>query len=95
MEAQDHHSLAFLSGEFIGAQQRWTVSEQEGLAIVDTVTRVDYFLLSHDQFSILSSHLNLTYIYSPLSAGPSLARRFVKVATLGLKIACYLTAWST
>jgi hypothetical protein len=41
------------------------------------VTKVDYLLLSHDEFSILSDHLNLTYIYSPLSADPTLARHVV------------------
>jgi hypothetical protein len=67
----------FLSGEFKGAQLRWTVPEKEGFAIVDTVTNVDYLLLSHDKFSILSDRLNLTYIYNPLSADPTLARHVV------------------
>jgi hypothetical protein len=66
-----------LSGEFKGAQLRWTVPEKEGFAIVDTVTKVDYLLLSHDEFSILPDHLNLTYIYNPLSADPTLARHVV------------------
>jgi RNase H-like domain found in reverse transcriptase len=66
--------LAFLSGEFKGAQLRWTVPEKEGFAIVDTVTKLDYLSLRHDEFSILSGHLNLTYIYNSLSAGPTLAR---------------------
>jgi hypothetical protein len=48
MEEQDHQPLALLSGEFKGAQLRWTVSEKECLAIVDTVIKVDYLLLSHD-----------------------------------------------
>jgi hypothetical protein len=51
-----------------------TVPEKEGFAIVDTVTKVDYLLLSHGEFSILSDHLNLTYIYNPLSADLTLAR---------------------
>jgi hypothetical protein len=34
-------------------------------------------LLGHDEFSILSDHLNLTYIYNPLSADPTLARHVV------------------
>jgi RNase H-like domain found in reverse transcriptase len=62
MEEQDHQPLAFLSGEFKGAQLRWTVPEKEGFAIVDTVTNVNYLLLSHDEFSILSDRLNITYI---------------------------------
>jgi hypothetical protein len=48
MEEQDHQPLAFLSGEFKGAQLRWTVPEKEGFAIDDTVTKVDHLLLSHD-----------------------------------------------
>jgi RNase H-like domain found in reverse transcriptase len=59
-EQLDDQPLGFLSGEFKGAQLRWTVPEKEGFAIVDTVTKVDYLLLSHDEFSILSDHLNLT-----------------------------------
>jgi hypothetical protein len=77
LEEQDHQPLALLSGEFKGAQLRWTVPEKEGFAIVDTVTKVDYLLLSHDEFSILSDHLNLTYIYNPVSADPTLARHVV------------------
>jgi hypothetical protein len=77
MEEQDHQPLAFLSSEFKGAQPRWTVPEKKGFAIVDTVTKVDYLLLSHDEFSILSDHLNLTYIYNPLSADPTRARHVV------------------
>jgi RNase H-like domain found in reverse transcriptase len=46
MEEQDHQPLTFLSGEFKGTQLRWTVPEKEGFAIVDTVTKVDYLLLS-------------------------------------------------
>jgi RNase H-like domain found in reverse transcriptase len=77
MEEQDHQPLTFFSAEFKGAQLRWTVPEKEGFAIVDTVTKVNYLLLSHDGFSILSDHLNHTYIYNPLSADPTLARHVV------------------
>jgi RNase H-like domain found in reverse transcriptase len=89
-EEQDHQPLAFLSGEFKGAQLRWTVPEKEGFAIVDTVTKVDYHLLSHDEFSILSDHLDLTYIYNPLSADPTLARHFVhKLQRWALKMSVF------
>jgi hypothetical protein len=39
--------------------------------------KVEYLLLSHDKFSILSDHLNLTYIYNPLSADQTLASHVV------------------
>jgi hypothetical protein len=77
MEEQDHQPLAFLSGDFKGAQLRWTVPEKEGFAIVDAVTKVDYLLLCHDELSILSYHLDLAYIYNPLSADRTLARHVV------------------
>jgi RNase H-like domain found in reverse transcriptase len=90
MEEQDHQPLAFLPGEFKGAQLRWTVPEKEGFAIVDTVTKVDYLLLSHDEFSILSDHLNLIYIYNPLSADPTLARHVVhKLQRWALKVSVF------
>jgi RNase H-like domain found in reverse transcriptase len=90
MEEQDHQPLAFLSGEFKGAQLRWTVPEKEGSAIVDTVTKVDYLLLSHGEFSILSDHLNLTYIYNPLSADSTLARHVVhKLQRWALKMSVF------
>jgi RNase H-like domain found in reverse transcriptase len=60
IKEQDHQPLAILSDEFKSAQLRWTIPEKEGFAIVDTMTKVDYLLLSHDEFSILSDHLNLT-----------------------------------
>jgi RNase H-like domain found in reverse transcriptase len=50
MEEQDHQPLAFLSGAFKGAQLRWTVPEKNGLAIVDTETKVECLLLCHDEF---------------------------------------------
>jgi Integrase zinc binding domain len=52
-------------------------TEKEGFSIVDTVTKVKYLLLSHDEFSILSDHINPTFIYNPLSADPTLARYVV------------------
>jgi hypothetical protein len=44
----------------------------------DPPAYVKPLFLSHDEFMILSDHLNLTYIYNPLSLDPSLARHVVK-----------------
>jgi hypothetical protein len=90
MEEQDHHPLALLSGKFKGAQLRWTVPEEEDFAIVGTVTKVDYLLLSHDEFSILSNNVNLTYINNPFSADPTLARHVVhKLQCWALKMSVF------
>jgi hypothetical protein len=54
------------------------------------MTKVDYYLLSHDEFSILSEHLNLTYIYNPLSADSTLARHVVhKLQRWALKMSVF------
>jgi RNase H-like domain found in reverse transcriptase len=89
-QEQDHQPLAFMSGEFKGAQLRWTVSEKEVFAIFDTVIKVDYLLLSHDEFSILADLFNLTNIYNPLSADPTLARHVVhKLQRWALKMSVF------
>jgi hypothetical protein len=78
MEEQDRQPLALLSGDFKSAQQQWTVPEKDAFVIaIDTVTTVNFHLLSHDEYSILSGHLNLTYIYNSLPADPALARHVV------------------
>jgi RNase H-like domain found in reverse transcriptase len=90
MDEQVLQPLAFLSGEFKGAQLRRTVPEIESFAIVDTVTKVNYLFLSHDEFFILSIHLNLTYIYNPLSADPTPARHVVhKLQRWALKMSVF------
>jgi RNase H-like domain found in reverse transcriptase len=90
MEEQDNQPLALLSGEFKGAQLRRTVPEKGGFAIVDTVQKSDYLLLSHDEFSILSDHLNLRYIYNPFSVDPTLARHVVhKLQRWALKMSVF------
>jgi RNase H-like domain found in reverse transcriptase len=90
IEEQNHQPLAFLSGESKGAQLRWTVPEKEGFAIFDTVPKVNYLLLRHDEFSILSDHLNLTYINNPLSADLTLARHIVhKLQRWALKMSVF------
>jgi hypothetical protein len=54
------------------------------------VTKVDYLLLSHDEFSILSDHLNLTYIYNPLWAHHTLARHVLhKLQRWALKMSVF------
>jgi hypothetical protein len=51
---------------------------------------VEYLLLSHDEFSILSDHPNLAYIYNPLSADPTLARHVVhKLERWALKMSVF------
>jgi RNase H-like domain found in reverse transcriptase len=87
---QQHQPLAFTSGRFRGSQERWTVPEKEAFAVIETVTKHRYLLLAAEQFSILSDHFNLKYMYAPLSLDPSLARHTVsKIQRWALKLATY------
>jgi hypothetical protein len=90
VQDQQHQSLEFISGRFRGSQERWTIPEKEAFAVIETVTKHSYLLLVSDQFSILSDHFNLKYIYASLSLDPSLARRTVsKIQRWALKLATY------
>jgi hypothetical protein len=54
------------------------------------VAKVDYLLLSHDKFLILSDHLNLTYIQNPRSEVSTLARHVVhKLQRWALKMSVF------
>jgi RNase H-like domain found in reverse transcriptase len=80
---QQHQPLAFTSGRFRGSQERWTIPEKEAFAVIETVTKHSYLLLAAEQFSILSDHFNLKYMYAPLSLDPSLARHTVSKSSVG------------
>jgi RNase H-like domain found in reverse transcriptase len=69
---QQHQPLAFTSGRFRGSQERWTITEKEAFAVIETVTKHSYLLLAAEQFYILSDHFNLECMYAPLSFDPSL-----------------------
>jgi RNase H-like domain found in reverse transcriptase len=96
MEEQDNQPLAFLSGEFKDSQQRCNVTEKKGFALFDAVIKMDCLFLSHDEFSILSAHLNLTYTYNPLFAGPTLADHVEhELQRCTLKMSLFFTSWNT
>jgi hypothetical protein len=81
------HGTIYLSQ---GSQERWTIPEKEAFAVIETVTKHSYLLLASEQFSILSDHFNLKYMYAPLSLDPSLARHTVsKIQLWALKPATY------
>ncbi|KAH9152761.1 hypothetical protein AeRB84_004872 [Aphanomyces euteiches] len=62
-ESQHHEPLAFLSGSFKGASLRWSTTEKEGFAIVQSCKRLDYLLQRPGGFTIYTDHRNLRYIY--------------------------------
>jgi RNase H-like domain found in reverse transcriptase len=90
VQEQQHQPLAFISSRFRGPQERWTILEKGAFAIIETVTKHSYLILASNQFSILSDHFNLKYMYTPLSLDPSLTRHTVsKIQRWALKLATY------
>ncbi|KMS64846.1 hypothetical protein BVRB_042070, partial [Beta vulgaris subsp. vulgaris] len=62
---QGHEPLAFLSGTFRGAQQRWAIIEKEAFPIMEATIRLKHFLLRDKGFTIFTDHRNLVYIFDP------------------------------
>jgi hypothetical protein len=74
IEDQKHQPLAFLSGSFVGAAQRWPIVEKEAFAIVETCKRLDYLLLRPSGFRLFTDHRNLVYIFHPEATDSGIAR---------------------
>eukprot|EP00918_Siedleckia_nematoides_P088212 GHVU01193857.1.p1 GENE.GHVU01193857.1~~GHVU01193857.1.p1 ORF type:complete len:805 (+),score=60.23 GHVU01193857.1:49-2415(+) len=65
-----HFPLAFASGTFKGAQERWSVAEKEAFAIKQTLLRFEHLLYRNKGFVIFTDHRNLTYILGKDPAQP-------------------------
>lgn len=61
---QQHEPLAFVSGAFSGSSARWPIIEQEGFAILETLTRCEHLLKRTRGFQLYTDHSNLVYIFS-------------------------------
>jgi hypothetical protein len=77
IEEQDHQSLVFCQASSKARNNDGKHQRRKFFAIVSTVIMLDYTLLSLEEFSILSDHLILTFIYNSLSVDPALARHVV------------------
>jgi transposase InsO family protein len=66
---QRHSPLAFLSGEFKGAQRNWAIVEKEAFPMVKAVERLDYLLFREKPAHFFVDHRNLTFIFDPSTAG--------------------------
>jgi transposase InsO family protein len=61
---QTHYPLAFLSGNFTGAQLNWPTVEQEAFAIKETCVKASHLLQRPQGFHIFTDHRNLTFIFN-------------------------------
>lgn len=71
---QGHLPLAFLGGQFAGAQRNWTTYEKEAFAIVKVFDKLDYVLLGVENVHIFTDHRNLLFVFAPLALRPSSPR---------------------
>ncbi|KAF0731194.1 hypothetical protein Ae201684_011457 [Aphanomyces euteiches] len=74
LEDQRHQPLAFLSGAFTGASERWPIVEKEAFAVVESCKRLDYILIRPAGFRLFTDHKNLQYIFNPAGQSPNMAR---------------------
>jgi len=61
---QSHQPLAFLSGVFKGAQQRYSTVEREALALVMVCTKAAHLLRRPGGFTAFTDHRNLIWLFS-------------------------------
>ncbi|KAH9174484.1 hypothetical protein AeNC1_017678, partial [Aphanomyces euteiches] len=54
LEDQRHQPLAFLSGAFTGASERWPIVEKEAFAVVESCKRLDYILIRPAGFRLFT-----------------------------------------
>ena len=72
VEDMSHEPLGFLSGTFLGSQQRWATIDKECFAIVSTFRRLEYLLWNGVR--IHTDHRNLAYIFNPEACVSSVAK---------------------
>eukprot|EP00918_Siedleckia_nematoides_P001275 GHVU01003020.1.p1 GENE.GHVU01003020.1~~GHVU01003020.1.p1 ORF type:complete len:854 (-),score=104.12 GHVU01003020.1:472-2895(-) len=73
----NHQPLAFISGEFKGAQLRWSTPEHEAYAVVSTLQRYRHICYRPKGVIVLTDHGNLAFLLNtaPSSKLPPIAVR--------------------
>jgi len=90
IQNQGHEPLSFLSGTFKGSSSRWSTPEKEAFAIVECVTRLDYFLLGANGFHLFTDHKNLVFIFNPMSSNLNLSRHVAsKIERWAMKLTAF------
>ena len=88
---QRHQPLAFLSGNFVNAERRWSTLEKEAFAIMATVDRMHWILCTSQGFDLYTDHNNPIFILNPLSVIPDLS---LPTLRKGLRWAVKLSLYS-
>ena len=74
-----HELLGILERRWHGTEARWTTGDQEGYALHTTAMHFRYLLeAAPGPLHIFTDHLNLLYLYDPLSFGKNLASYTIK-----------------
>lgn len=72
-EEQTHEPLAFFSSAFKDAQLNWSTFEKEAFSIFQTFKKLDCMLVCEELPHVFTDHLNLLFVYNPLSMDPNWA----------------------
>lgn len=76
-EQQRHEPLAFLGGEFAGAQRNWSTYEKEAYSVVQTFERMDLHLWGTKRMHVYNDHKNLLYVFVSLALRPYSLRHVI------------------
>lgn len=88
-EDQDHKPLSFLSGSFRGSSENWSIAEKEAFAVVESMSRLDYFTAA-GEVSLYTDHANLVYIFDPVGHNPGICKHTAsKLLRWALKLSGY------
>lgn len=74
VEEQEHRLLRTFSGEFKGAQVKWSTIEKESFPIIEAVQLWRDFLMISKGFNLYSDHENLVTLFRPDAANPELSK---------------------
>ncbi|KAH9107235.1 hypothetical protein LEN26_001687 [Aphanomyces euteiches] len=74
LEEQRHEPLAFVSGSFTGASQRWPIVEKEAYAMMQSCKNLDYLIVRPGGFRLFTDHRNLVYIFNPCGSNANMAK---------------------
>ena len=89
IEDQAHEPLAFLSGSFNGSSSSWSVPENEGFTIVESITKLDYLTLN-STVATFTNHANPMYLYDRCGNNPGIPRHTAnKLVKWILRLNCF------
>ena len=67
LREQDHVPLSFIGGRWSKTEQRWSTYEREACAVITTMEKLDWIMLTSKRVLVYTDHRNLLWLYQPSS----------------------------